>query len=437
MGTEGAGLLKYGSLFSGVGGGDKGLGMAGMTCAWQCEIDPFRRRVLAHHWPEVERYDDVRAISATDARGQGRRRQGAVSDRERVTDASEAQRLNPVDLIIGGFPCQDLSVAGKRAGLGGDRSGLWFEFRRVLGEVRPRWCIIENVPGLLSSNGGRDFAVVVAGLGELGYGVAWRVLDSRYFGVPQRRRRVYLVGCLGDPARAAAVLFEPEGGGGDTQAGGAAGKDVAGTLKGGVSGARGWHNGAEEADKLVAAPLGASATSFGGQRYDLDNETYVPEVAYAPKTTEAKQSGSPERGDRNLVSIRMAQTGSNGHGVSEDGTTHTLDGTGGDAVFAIQERAVSEGSSGPDGKGWKQDEAFTLEARNKTQMVAAQSVRRLTPEECEALQAFPRGWTAIEGAKDGPRYAALGDAMTVNVVAWLGSRIMPSPRDSPHGSGPC
>lgn len=110
-----------------------------------------------------------------------------------------------IDLLAGGFPCQDLSVAGRRAGLAGDRSGLFFEFARIAETLRPRWVLVENVPGLLSSNGGRDFGVVLGTLADLGYGVAWRTLDSRFFGVPQRRRRVFILGALadGDPRAAA------------------------------------------------------------------------------------------------------------------------------------------------------------------------------------------------------------------------------------------
>ena len=128
----------FGSLFSGIGGFDLGFERAGMECAWQVETDIRARGVLARHWPEVERYEDVRNVGRND--------------------------LRAVDVVCGGFPCQDVSIAGRRAGLAGERSGLWFEFHRVLDELRPRWCIIENVPGLLSSNAGRDFATILSGL---------------------------------------------------------------------------------------------------------------------------------------------------------------------------------------------------------------------------------------------------------------------------------
>jgi DNA (cytosine-5)-methyltransferase 1 len=154
-------VMTFGSLFAGVGGFDLGFERVGMRCLWQVEIDKFCLGVLERHWPDVRRYIDVREV--------GRRNLGAV------------------DLVGGGFPCQDVSLAGKRAGLAGVKSGLWFEFHRVLEELRPRWVVAENVPGLLSSNGGRDLGIVVQGLAEIGYGVAWRVLDAQHFGVAQRR----------------------------------------------------------------------------------------------------------------------------------------------------------------------------------------------------------------------------------------------------------
>ena len=163
--------MRVGSLFSGVGGFDLGLERAGHEIVWQVENDKQCRSVLRHHWPNVDLYEDVKDVGRT--------------------------TLSSVDLICGGFPCQDLSVAGGRAGLAGERSGLWGEFHCIISELTPTWLLIENVPGLLSSNEGRDMAVIVHGLEELGYGWSYRILDSQYFGVPQRRRRVFIVGHSG------------------------------------------------------------------------------------------------------------------------------------------------------------------------------------------------------------------------------------------------
>jgi len=237
--------LTFGSLFSGIGGFDLGLERAGLQCQWQVEIDEQCNNVLERHWPAVPQYGDVREC--------GR------------------HNLTAVDLICGGFPCQDLSVAGKRAGLAGERSGLWFEFHRVVTELGPRWVVIENVPGLLSSNGGRDFAIILRGLVKCGYGVAWRVLDAQYFGVAQRRRRVFIVGHLGN-GRAAEVLFEPEGGAWNSAPGREAGEGTAAaTLRGFGHGWQGQHNDTNAVVISVSFALNAAASP----RYDGESETLV------------------------------------------------------------------------------------------------------------------------------------------------------------------
>lgn len=173
--------MTFGSLFAGIGGLDLGLERAGMQCKWQCEIDKYANQILQKHWPEVKKYNDIR----------------------------ELKKPESVDLICGGFPCQDVSMAGNRAGLAGERSGLFFEAIRIIGEIKPKWIFIENVPGLLSSNGWKDMGAVISELEQLGYCISWRVLDSRYFGVPQRRRRVFIVGSLGNTS-SIKVLFETD-----------------------------------------------------------------------------------------------------------------------------------------------------------------------------------------------------------------------------------
>lgn len=152
--------MNFGSLFSGIGGFDLGLERQGFKCAWQCEIDKYANQILEKHWPEVKRYNDIKNIKGNE--------------------------VEHVELICGGFPCQDLSMAGKRAGLAGQRSGLFFEMARVIDEIKPEWILLENVPGLLTSNQGRDFPAVLSTLTDIGYSVAWRVFDSQYFGVAQR-----------------------------------------------------------------------------------------------------------------------------------------------------------------------------------------------------------------------------------------------------------
>jgi len=177
--------LTFGSLFSGIGGFDAGFEASGMCCLWQVEIDDACNQILERYWPDVRRYRDVREVGG--------------------------HNLETVDLICGGFPCQNLSMAGRRTGLAGKQSGLFFEFMRVIAEISPSWVVIENVPGLLSSGGGRDMGIVLGSLAKFGYGFAYRVLDAQYHGVAQRRRRVFIIGHFGEPWSAPAkVLFEPE-----------------------------------------------------------------------------------------------------------------------------------------------------------------------------------------------------------------------------------
>ena len=169
------------SLFAGVGGFDLALERAGVKVVASVEWDKNAQNVLRKQFPNAQVFGDIQGVSGEQLRAAG---------------------FNPEDgIITGGFPCQDLSVAGKRAGLAGSRSGLFWQICRLLDETRTQTFILENVPGLLSSNNGRDMAVVIEALVERGYRIAWRVLDAQYFGVPQRRRRVFIVGCLGNQGR--------------------------------------------------------------------------------------------------------------------------------------------------------------------------------------------------------------------------------------------
>jgi len=293
--------MKYGSLFSGIGGFDIALNRAGFIPAWMCEIDKSCQNILKRHFEGVKIYDDVTTI----------------------------RNAEPVDLICGGFPCQDLSVAGKRAGLAGERSGLWFEFARVIDELEPKWVVIENVPGLLSSSRGADFAVIIQWLAQRGYGVSWRILDAQYFGVPQRRRRVFIVGSLGN-GRSAEVLFERESGIGDTAPSREKRKKIANdaptsTLRGFGHGWQGQHNDTNAVMVQLNGDRDNPGVSIlGGQ------EQYLWEMQHASEAY--RESG--------------------------------------DVVPTLQQRMGTGGNNVP-----------------------LVGVRRLTPTECERLQGFPDGWT--------------------------------------------
>ena len=180
------------SLFAGVGGFDLAMERNGVDVVANVEIDKQCQKVLAKHFPNAKQFSDI-----TDVKGSDLIAAGFKPNR---------------GIITGGFPCQDLSVAGKRRGLAGERSGLFWEIARLIEETQTEWFILENVPGLLTSNKGRDFGVVVGTMADLGYSLAWRVLDAQHFGVPQRRRRVFIVGRrTGNELSAAEVLFKSEG----------------------------------------------------------------------------------------------------------------------------------------------------------------------------------------------------------------------------------
>src|SRR5271157_604367 len=197
-------MMKYGSVCSGI----EAATVAWHPLCWEAsffsEIEKFPRAVLAHHYPDVPLHGDFTTI--------------------------EAGQYEPIDLLVGGTPCQSFSIAGLRGGLGDDRGNLALEYLRLADRLRPRWLVFENVPGVLSSNGGRDFGSILGGMVKLGYCPAWRILDAKHFGVPQRRRRVFVVGYLGDWRRAAAVLFERESLRGDSPPRREARKDVAPTI---------------------------------------------------------------------------------------------------------------------------------------------------------------------------------------------------------------
>ena len=200
--------MIYGSVCSGIEAATVAWHPLGWEPAFFSEIDAFPRAVLAHHYPEVPLHGDFTTIQAGDYR--------------------------PIDLLVGGTPCQSFSIAGLRKGLDDDRGNLALEYLRLADRLRPQWLVWENVPGVLSSNGGRDFGAFLGGLVELGYGFAYRVLDAQFFGVAQRRRRVFVVGYAGDWRPAAAVLFERHSLSGDPPQSRGQGPGTAAAAEGGV-----------------------------------------------------------------------------------------------------------------------------------------------------------------------------------------------------------
>ena len=203
-------MSTFVSLFAGVGGFDLGFEKAGHTCVGQVEIDKNAQKILKKHWPDIPLHDDVKTA---------------------IEWAKEINLIGKVDIVCGGFPCQDVSVAGKRAGIAGARSGLFWDAIRFAQEVKAHTIVLENVPGLLSSNEGRDFGVIISEMANAGYShIEWRVLDSQFFGVPQRRRRVFIVASLGNGSFPE-ILIERESSRGDHPAGGASRENITGATK--------------------------------------------------------------------------------------------------------------------------------------------------------------------------------------------------------------
>jgi len=185
--------MIYGSVCSGIEAATVAWHPLGWVPAWFSEIEKFPNQVLSHHYPKTPNLGDM-------------------------TKICKRKDVSPIDLLVGGTPCQSFSVAGERGGLNDERGNLALEFCRILETLKPRWFIWENVAAILSSNQGQDFSIILGKMAKCGYGIAYRILDAQYFGVPQRRRRLYAVGYLGDWRKSVSALFEPSSLRGDSTA---------------------------------------------------------------------------------------------------------------------------------------------------------------------------------------------------------------------------
>ena len=329
--------MRYLSVCSGI----EAATVAWKPLGWQAvgfaEIEKFPSAVLQHHYPEVRNYGDFTKIDGISA-----------------------------DLLVGGTPCQDFSVAGLRAGMDGERGQLTIEFARLAERIRPRWLVWENVLGVLSIDGGRAFGTFLGLLGQLGYGFAYRVLDAQYFGVPQRRRRVFVVGYLGDWRRPFAVLSDLHSLSGHPPPRREAGKGSSHAIAESINASgRGFERTGDSRgqDCLIASTGDTShCLNAGGMgRQDYETETLIACNVAGSLTVGANQTFGFS-GDIVAHSLR-----GDGYDASEDGT-----GRGTPLVpIAIQEAATRENeSSGPDGVGVRTDGiAYTLEARSEVQAI--------------------------------------------------------------------
>jgi DNA (cytosine-5)-methyltransferase 1 len=299
------------SLFAGVGGFDLAMQRAGINVVAAIEIDKNASKVLATRFPNTHLFNDVREVTGDQLRADGFNSDNGI--------------------ITGGFPCQDLSIAGSRRGLAGERSGLFWQIVRLINELQPKWLILENVPGLLSSNGGRDMGTVVGALERRGYGVCWRVLDAQYFGVAQRRRRLFFVCCLADHRRPVQILFEPESG--------------------------------------IRHPAPRRKTKQETSR-NIEAGTY----------RKARRAQSVDDHESWVVDDKT-----NTLNTFDLGDIRTTT-----AVLMREREGKDGGGKGP----LFSDKSLTLATANHQTLFTNTIVRRLTPVECERLQGFPDDWTA-------------------------------------------
>ena len=410
--------MKYLSVCSGI----EAATAAWHALGWQptafSEIEKFPSAVLAHHYPHVQNLGDM-------------------------TNYKE-WNIDQIDLLVGGTPCQSFSVAGLRKGLDDPRGNLCLVYLGLAERFRPRWILWENVPGVLSSGGGRDFGAFLGALAELGYGWAYRVLDAQYLGVPQRRRRVFVVGYLGDWRRAAAVLFERHSLSGNPPPSREKRKEAAGDVaaclrsggNGGVPSSRGEHlvagtfqqnsmdgrgslGWAPGPDQVLRPVKPQSDSQFlvmahgqGNAEVRSDGEPSLTCNHEAPIVFEpgiAKREGNPARFSVDVSPTLRSEMGDNQPAVAYTNSN------GGDVAPTLD---------ASHNRKWGCDQWVN----NGFGVLQKMQVRRLTPVECERLQGFPDEYTNIPWrnkleAPDGPRYKALGNSIAVPCMRWLGERL--------------
>jgi len=398
--------MKFLSVCSGIEAASVAWEPLGMKAFAFSEIEAFPSAVLAHHYPTVPNLGDMTKF-------------------QEWPDAA-------IDILVGGTPCQSFSVAGLRKGLADPRGNLMLTYLAIAAKYQPSWLVWENVPGVLSSNKGRDFGTLLAGLGQLGYGFAYRVLDAQYFGVPQRRRRVFVVGHLGDWRAAAAVLFERHSMQGHPAPSRQARQDVAGTIGSRTTGGGGLGTDFELGGGLqVAGALTAHAFSggAGGRPEGAAAQHFVPHKVVSTLDASFGRlqgcsgqdanhghshliafGGNNTAGPIDQAAALNANRGCHNPGDFESGTLLAF------PAFMSGTQHAATANISP-----------ALCSINPTALTGKSGVRRLTPRECERLQGLPDDYTLItyrnKPAADGPRYKALGNSMAEPVMRWIGERI--------------
>ena len=410
--------LRYVSLFSGI---------EAVSCAldpdvWEpvafSEIEPFPCAVLQHHYPNVPNLGDITKIDWT-------------------------PYVDTIDVVWGGSPCQSFSLAGDRSGLKG-ASGLMFEFIRAVRELRPRWFVWENVPGALSSENGNAFRQLLQSMDEGGYGLAWRVLDAQFFGVAQRRERVFLVGSLGT-MRCADVLFEREGVPWDYSPSRDKRKALANRIEDGVGQAdHGDGTLARNRQSVYLCETANTGSNGFGIKLDdvmntLDTSASTAVASSVSETPDISGTITAHAGTGgNNVPMLMCRADTQANSPEEPDMAPTLSAHAShDAPYIYRKAQTLQIRSGKDGGGKgalvQDDLSANLGTHNSQTLFdmadGSMTVRRLTPTECERLQGFPDGWTDIPykgkpHPSDTVRYKALGNSMAVPVMRRIGERII-------------
>lgn len=431
--------MRYLSLFSGI----EACTVAWKPLGWECvavaEIEPFPCAVLAHHYPNVPNLGDVTKITEEDIKN-----------------------LGQIDLVVFGSPCQNLSVAGNRKGLQGESSGLFYEAIRLISYARQhngcRFALWENVPGSFSSNKGDDFREVVrelsanrnintpangwgntgVALGENGL-VEWRVLDAQYFGLAQRRKRVFAIVDFGNWQDRPPILLEPKGVCGDTPPSRETGEKVAAIATQRLA------SGGEVTGTLQA---NCGQKQWLGNQEAFTGQFHVVHGTQDPITSETTANClGRNSGQENVVAYQKPvffAEPRRARGVDIVGffepcpTLQAYAGTGGGNTPMVAHKAISVAGNiigrspqnGGNGNGFDEEVCYTLTTADRHAVAANSIIRRLTPTECEILQGFPRNYTKIPYRKkdlnqcpDSPRYKALGNSMAVPVMAWIGKQI--------------
>lgn len=392
--------MKYLSICSGIEASSVAWEPLELTPVAFSEIEAFPCSVLRYRFPDVPNLGDMNDFM------------------EWPIDPGS------IDILAGGTPCQSFSIAGLRGGLTDARGNLALTYCRILDRFKPRWFVWENVPGVLSSAGGRDFGSILGAMVELGYGVAYRVLDAQFFGVPQRRRRVFVVGCLGNWRRAAEVLFESGCLQGDSKTSRKSRKDVAGSLASRTSAGGGLGTDFDlDGGLQVYQCQGSNDGSMGTLRTGNGNTAGgVPFIAstLTSGSSSPRSHGKKNGTDRETL-IPVTSTGNIAHCLNaggmgrQDYETETM----------VAYRTAGDGAVYETGNKTASLTTGTDPSSNIINRVPG--VRRLTPLECERLQGFPHNWTLVphrgKPAADGPRFKAIGNSMAVPCMRWIGARI--------------